>query len=93
MQGRIGIGIVTYNRKDLVRETIECVHRYTTRDDVDFVVADDGSSDGTMAMLRGLGVPAVGGASARPAEHKGALRRLSRAGRVWAGGAPGPACG
>ncbi len=61
MQGRIGIGIVTYNRKDLVRETIECVHRYTTRDDVDFVVADDGSSDGTMAMLRGLGVPAVTG--------------------------------
>jgi hypothetical protein len=61
MQGRIGIGIVTYNRKDMVHETIECVRRYTVRDDVDFVVADDGSTDGTMAMLRELGVPVVSG--------------------------------
>ncbi len=61
MQGRIGIGIVTYNRKDMVRETIECVRRYTVRDDVDFVVADDGSTDGTLALLREMGVPVVSG--------------------------------
>jgi|GEM_PF-2415869 len=61
MQGRIGIGIVTYNRKDMVRETIQCVRRYTLRDDVDFIVADDGSTDGTMALLRDLHVPAMTG--------------------------------
>ncbi len=60
MRGRIGIGIITYNRKDMVRETIECVRRYTVRD-VDFVVADDGSTDGTLAVLREMGIPAITG--------------------------------
>jgi glycosyltransferase involved in cell wall biosynthesis len=61
MPDRIGIGIITYNRKDLLRETIRCVRKHTRRDDVDFVVADDGSTDGTLAMLREENVPVVTG--------------------------------
>lgn len=70
MPGRIGIAIATYNRKDLVRETVRAVRSYTRRNDVDFVVADDGSSDGTVAMLRDDDVPVVTGVNMGVAWNK-----------------------
>ena len=57
----VGIGIVTYNRKVILGETIDRVRRYTREPDAAFVVADDGSSDGTLAMLRDMRVPVVTG--------------------------------
>ncbi len=58
---RIGIGIVTYNRRAVLQATVEKLRRFTSRKDVDCVVADDGSTDGTQAWLRDNGVPMVGG--------------------------------
>jgi len=58
---RVGIGIVTFNRRDLLRQTIQAVRQYTSRTDMDFLVADDGSTDGTPAMLHDLDVPVVTG--------------------------------
>ena len=58
---RIGIGIVTYNRKDILAETVARVRRFTRQPEVEFVVADDGSTDGTLAWLRADSVPVVGG--------------------------------
>jgi glycosyltransferase involved in cell wall biosynthesis len=57
----VGIGIITYNRRDTVRATIERVQALTLEPDAALVVADDGSTDGTPAMLRQMGVPVVTG--------------------------------
>ena len=57
----VGIGVVTYNRKDIVSDTIDCVRAMTRHDDAMLVVADDGSSDGTLPMLRDKQVPVVTG--------------------------------
>jgi glycosyltransferase involved in cell wall biosynthesis len=57
----VGIGIVTYNRKDIVAATIERVRALTREPNAVFVVADDGSTDGTPAMLRAMQVPVVTG--------------------------------
>ena len=69
-RGRIGIGIITCNRKDLLRQTIQRVRQYTSRTDVDFVVADDGSTDGSVAMLREQDVPVVTGVNMGVAWNK-----------------------
>jgi glycosyltransferase involved in cell wall biosynthesis len=61
MSFSIGIGIVTYNRRDIVSETIDRVRAFTRAADVALVVADDGSSDGTPAMLRDKQVPVITG--------------------------------
>jgi glycosyltransferase involved in cell wall biosynthesis len=61
MSFKLGIGIVTYNRKDIVSETIDRVRAFTRTPDVALVVADDGSRDGTADMLRGKGLPVVTG--------------------------------
>ena len=58
---KIGIGIITYNRADLLADTIEQVRRFTRDPEACLVVADDGSSDGTLAMLRHQQVPVVTG--------------------------------
>jgi hypothetical protein len=57
----VGIGIITYNRKDIVAGTIDHVRRFTRDPDAVMIVADDGSSDGTLAMLREKGVPVITG--------------------------------
>lgn len=58
---RVGIGIVTYNRREVLAATIDKVRRLTRHPDVNFVVADDGSTDGTLAWLRTNNVPVIGG--------------------------------
>src|SRR6476469_6267004 len=61
MSFALGIGIVTYNRRDIVGDTIDRVREFTRRPDTAFVVADDGSNDGTLEMLRQKQVPVITG--------------------------------
>ena len=76
---RIGIGIVTYNRLDVLRATIDKVRECTLWPSADWVVADDGSSDGTADWLRAHDVPVVGGVNMGIAWNKNrALFLLSK---------------
>ena len=61
MSFSVGIGIVTFNRKDIVASTIDRVRQFTRDPDAVMVVADDGSSDGTLEMLREKQVPVITG--------------------------------
>jgi glycosyltransferase involved in cell wall biosynthesis len=61
MTFRVGIGVVTYNRKALLTDLIGRVRTLTREPDAAMVVADDGSSDGTLEMLRQAQVPVVTG--------------------------------
>jgi GT2 family glycosyltransferase len=51
MSIRIGIGIITYNRRDRVAETVARVRAHTAPP-FTLVVADDGSEDGTADLMR-----------------------------------------
>jgi GT2 family glycosyltransferase len=57
----VGIGLITYNRKGVLRDTLELLRRNTVHPNTSLVVADDGSTDGTRDMLDGLGVAYVTG--------------------------------
>jgi glycosyltransferase involved in cell wall biosynthesis len=57
----VGIGIITYNRQQILSDTIDRVRTFTRQSDAALVVADDGSSDGTLAMLRDQRVPVITG--------------------------------
>lgn len=57
----VGIGIVTYNRRDLLARTLARVQSHTLAPDAALVVADDGSTDGTQALLRDQRIPVVTG--------------------------------
>ena len=61
MSFRVGVGIVTYNRKEIVSGTIDQVRALTRQPDAALVVADDGSTDGTLTMLRDKQVPVITG--------------------------------
>jgi len=78
MAPRAGIGIITYNRREVVAETIACVHEYTRHAPVEFVVADDGSTDGTAEMCRKWNIRCVTGSNRGVAWNKNrALYMLS----------------
>jgi glycosyltransferase involved in cell wall biosynthesis len=75
----VGIGIVTYNRKEILGDTIDRVRMFTRLTGAALVVADDGSSDGTLAMLREKQVPVITGENMGIAWNKNrALFLLSR---------------
>jgi glycosyltransferase involved in cell wall biosynthesis len=61
---RLGIGVITFNRCELLRSTIAKIRACTVHPFTSLVVADDGSTDGTQDMLREQGVACVGGANA-----------------------------
>ena len=61
MSFSLGIGIVTYNRRQILSDTLDRVKAYTRQPNTALVVADDGSSDGTPAMLRDKQVPVISG--------------------------------
>lgn len=50
---KLSICIVTYNKKDRLRELLEELMTYR-QDDVDFIISDDNSSDGTEDMVKDL---------------------------------------
>jgi glycosyltransferase involved in cell wall biosynthesis len=56
----LGIGICTYNRKESLVRTLEAVRRHTNSDH-ELVVADDGSTDDTVAAVTQLGVRCIAG--------------------------------
>ena len=60
MAARVGIGVITYNRKDVLAETLARVRAHTTSP-FELVVADDGSWDGTGELVRSLGIRLVTG--------------------------------
>ena len=61
MSFTVGIGIVTYNRREILGSTIDQVRACTRQPNAALVVADDGSSDGTLSMLRDKQVPVITG--------------------------------
>jgi len=52
----ISVCIPTYNRKNYLKETLESVFRQTYKD-FEVIVLDDGSTDGTEEMIKGLEFP------------------------------------
>jgi GT2 family glycosyltransferase len=60
MSASAGIGIITYNRRDVVLETLARVRAHTSPR-CSLVVADDGSSDGTAEAIRSQDVILVTG--------------------------------
>jgi GT2 family glycosyltransferase len=64
----VGIGIVTYDRKATLSDQAQA---FTRQPGMAFVVADDdGSSDGTLPMLRDKQVPVITGVNIGIAWHK-----------------------
>jgi hypothetical protein len=57
----LGIGIITYNRQSILRETLDRVLQHTRHRPAVVAVADDGSTDGTLDMLRARQVLTVTG--------------------------------
>ena len=57
---RVGIGIITFNRQDVLAETLARVRAHTTTPCA-LAVADDGSTDGTAAMVRSQNITLVTG--------------------------------
>jgi len=57
----LGIGIVTYNRQSVLSETLDRVLQHTKHKRTIVAVADDGSTDGTLDMLRARQVLTVTG--------------------------------
>jgi glycosyltransferase involved in cell wall biosynthesis len=62
MSVRLGIGVVTYNRRALVAETVARVLAHTVHP-FSLVVADDGSDDGTAEAERARGVIVASGSN------------------------------
>ncbi len=60
MTVRPGIAITTFNRRDLLLQQIAAIERYSLCE-LDLVVCDDGSTDGTVEAVRELGYPVVAG--------------------------------
>lgn len=60
MAVKLGVGIITYNRKETVQQCVESI-RMLTQHPCELVVADDGSHDGTISVLERLQVPYITG--------------------------------
>ncbi|WP_428490920.1 glycosyltransferase family 2 protein [Rhodopila sp.] len=61
MSFKVGVGIVTFNRREILSGTIDRVRALTRQPDAALVIADDGSTDGTLTMLRDKQVPVITG--------------------------------
>lgn len=68
----VGIGVITYNRKDHLAKTVEGIKAFTTGD-YQLVVADDGSKDDTVEWCEQNKVPHTNCA------NKGVVRNKNRA--------------
>jgi hypothetical protein len=68
----VGIGVITYNRKDHLAKTVEAIKVFTTGD-YQLVVADDGSKDDTVEWCEQNNVPHTN------CSNKGVVRNKNRA--------------
>ncbi len=68
----VGIGVITFNRKDHLAKTVEAIRAFTTGD-YQLVVADDGSKDDTVEWCEQNNVPHTSCA------NKGVVRNKNRA--------------
>ncbi len=68
----VGIGVITYNRKDHLAKTVEAIKTFTTGD-YQLIVADDGSKDDTIEWCEQNNVPHTHCA------NKGVVRNKNRA--------------
>lgn len=68
----VGIGVITYNRKDHLAKTVEAIKAFTTGD-YQLVVADDGSKDDTVEWCEKNNVPHTN------CQNKGVVRNKNRA--------------
>ena len=68
----VGIGVITYNRKDHLEKTVEAIKAFTTGD-YQLVVADDGSKDDTVEWCQQNNIPHTYCA------NKGVVRNKNRA--------------
>ena len=57
----LGIGVITFNRCALLNKTLDLVRQHTRHPRTIVAVADDGSTDGTLHMLRERGTLTVTG--------------------------------
>lgn len=57
---KIGIAVVTYNRRDLAMRAVDIIQARTTREHI-LLVADDGSRDGTATAMRERGIKVATG--------------------------------
>ncbi len=48
---KVAAVVVTYNRKQLLKENISCLMSQTLREKMDIVIIDNHSSDGTKEVL------------------------------------------
>ncbi len=66
----LGIGIITYNRQAILAETLDRVLLHTKHPHTIIAVADDGSTDGTLDLLRARQVLTVTGRNMSVAWNK-----------------------
>ena len=69
---KLGIGVVTYNRKEDLKRTVKHLQKFTSTT-CELVVADDGSKDGTSDWCKESGVKVLSG------PNKGVVRNKNRA--------------
>lgn len=69
---KIGIGVITYNRINYLKKLVESLFKFTSAPFY-LIVADDGSSDGTVEWCEEKGIPVVTG------ENKGIAWNKNRA--------------
>jgi glycosyltransferase involved in cell wall biosynthesis len=82
--GLVSIVIPTFNREGMLAETLESVFRQDYRP-IEIIVADDGSTDGTAAMLESLAPPAGVTLKVSKGGHEGAAAARNRGAAISRG--------
>jgi len=72
MSNKIGIGVCTYNRANLLKKSLTELLKYAFKE-AKIVVASDGSTDNTLAVIKKLGVPGISGPNEGPGRNKNRL--------------------
>ena len=82
--GLVSVIIPTVNREALLRETLQSVFAQT-HTPVEIIVADDGSTDGTLAMLETLTPPDGVTLQISKGQHEGAAAARNRGAKLSRG--------
>lgn len=82
--GLVSIIIPAFNREALLRETLDSVFAQDYRP-IELIVADDGSTDGTLAMLEAIKPPEGIALQVSIGEHEGAAAARNRGAKLSGG--------